>query len=108
MIRKVAGWIELVIGFLVTIASIIGMLMAKSLTKINIPESISVPIQGEEVIIGGLGEILSKILIIIPAIIIAYSLIILVLGVHILLEGLSKLDSNGEKNERSKERNKEN
>ena len=90
--RKFIGWIETILGFVVVASSIITMLLAKDLFTLTIPSSISIPIgPAGNTVIEGASEIIQKIFSIIPIIVIAYSLMIFLIGVLIFLEGLSKV-----------------
>ncbi len=79
--KKFIGWIETILGFFISIASIAVIFSAKTLIKL---ESTDIPIDG-------VSESLDSIFALIPGVLIAYFVILLILGVFILLEGLSKL-----------------
>ncbi len=81
--KKIIGWVETILGFVVSIVSILAMITAKTMLTFN-PEGLPSEISG----------MLDPILGAIPLVAISYFVIILLLGIFIFLEGLSKLDKN--------------
>ena len=79
--KKIICWVETILGFFITLISAVAIFLSKTLIKLD---SVDIPIDG-------VSESLNSIFAIIPGMIIAYFVIILILGIFILLEGLSKL-----------------
>ena len=79
--KKIIGWIETLIGLVVALSSLAAMTLAKTFFSLD---PFEVPIEG-------VSEALNSLFSVIPVLAIAYFLIILVLGVFIFLEGLSKI-----------------
>ena len=97
--KKTIGWIETIIGFLVTIGGIIGLFAAKSITKIELPNSVTIPVEGSSDMVINLSEAIGGISAAAPIIAVSYFMIVLLIGVLFLLEGLSKVGSEKEANQ---------
>ncbi len=78
--KKTIGWIETALGFIVTIISILAMFSINNLVNIDATG-----------IASDFGGMLDPLFEIIPFVAISYFVIVLLLGIFILLEGLSKL-----------------
>jgi hypothetical protein len=81
--KKAIGWIETVLGFIITITSILAMISVNVLLDLDMSE---IPSE--------INGMLDPLLSIIPLVAISYFVIVLLLGVFIFLEGLSKLEKN--------------
>jgi hypothetical protein len=100
--KKTIGWIETIIGILVTIGGVVGLLAAKAIAKIDLPESITIPVEGASDIVINLSEAAAGLTSAAPMIAVSYFMIVLLIGILFLLEGLAKL---GSKTRETNERN---